>query len=316
MKSISMTKLFHSNKYHSIPWDKFPELSKETITIINAFLRYKTTYCMERTIYDYFLFLPRALGQINVTSIEETTSDDIYEWINVFLKDKAQWTKRGYVKYLTVFYDYCLRHGFIAQSPVLRRAKVKNPLPKSKDLSTIEYAKIKRVAEILPLQERSVISLLDTSAARKGEILNIKVSDLDLVKCKVPIIGKGGIPGVLSFSKECSYLLKELIKERKSPDDYVFLTINGNKMVGKDIWKITSKLGKKCGVKGSLHPHRFRHQRVSFDVHKGGSLEDARVKLRHKSVQTTLIYVNLLPEDAQPHYERAMSQHAQARCIK
>lgn len=316
MKSISMTKLFHSNKYHSIPWDRFPELSEKTITIINMFLRYKTTYCMERTIYDYFLFLPRALSQLNVPSIEETTSDDIYEWINVFLKDKAQWTKRGYVKYLTVFYDYCKKHGFIAHSPVHRRAKVKNPLPKSKALSTTEYAKIKRETEMLPLQEQTIISLLDSTAARKGEILNIRVSDLDLVKCKVPIIGKGGTPGVLYFSKECSYLLKDLIMMRELPDDYVFCSIKGNRISGKEIWKITSRLGKKCGVNGSLHPHRFRHQRVSLIIHRGGSLEDARVKLRHKSVQTTLIYVNLLPEDAQPLYERAMSRHAQARCIK
>lgn len=312
MSKGSLYNLFLANKF---PWGRFPGLSESTISIIKNFLRHKKYYYREATLINYIHFLPRALAQLKVNSIEEITSDHIINWMSIYLKNKSQWTQTSYTNKLNNFFNYCLIKGYITKSPILRRFKPKRPLPISRSLDQTEYAKVRKNSELLPLQERTIIEFIDSSAARCGELLNIKVSDLDLSNCKVPIIGKAGSPGVLDFSKECSQLLNELIEKRESPQDYVFLK-NRHQMRKNDIWKITTDLGKKIGIKGSLHPHRFRHTRATLEARKGKPLEEVSKKLRHKNRQTTMVYVHLLPEKTKYYYERAMKLHENARSIK
>lgn len=313
MGKNSIYKKFLANEF---PWDIYPNLSKPTISIIEEFFKYKKNYYREETLKNYIRFIPKTLAQFKVSSIADINSDIIIKWMGQYLKDRSQWTKHDYIKRLNIFFNYCQKHGFITKSPILRRFKPKRPLPISRSLDQSEYAKVRKNSEILPLQERTIIEFLDSTAARRGELINIKVSDLDLANCKVPIIGKGGYPGVLDYSKECSQLLKELINKRELSQDYVFLNSKGNQICGGEVWKITTDFGKKVGVKGSLHPHRFRHTRATLEALKGVPLEGVSRKLRHKSKSTTLIYVHLIPEKARFYYERAMKLHENARSIR
>jgi integrase/recombinase XerD len=57
------------------------------------------------------------------------------------------------------------------------------------------------------------------------------------------------------------------------------------------------------------HPHRFRHTFASDMVRAGISLPALMQLMGHADIQTTLLYVQITPQDVYVEYARAVAQH-------
>ena len=57
------------------------------------------------------------------------------------------------------------------------------------------------------------------------------------------------------------------------------------------------------------NPHRFRHTFASDMVRAGVSLPALMQLLGHAGIQTTLIYVQVTPQEVYLQYARAVAQH-------
>ena len=57
------------------------------------------------------------------------------------------------------------------------------------------------------------------------------------------------------------------------------------------------------------NPHRFRHTFASDMIRAGMSLPALMQLMGHSGIQTTLIYVNVTPQDVYQQYARAVAQH-------
>ena len=57
------------------------------------------------------------------------------------------------------------------------------------------------------------------------------------------------------------------------------------------------------------NPHRFRHTFASDMIRAGMSLPALMQLMGHSDIQTTLIYVDVTPQDVYQQYARAVAQH-------
>jgi integrase/recombinase XerD len=57
------------------------------------------------------------------------------------------------------------------------------------------------------------------------------------------------------------------------------------------------------------NPHRFRHTFASDMIRAGISLPALMQLMGHAQIQTTLVYVQVTPQDVWEQYARAVAQH-------
>ncbi|MCH8224358.1 MAG: tyrosine-type recombinase/integrase [Chloroflexi bacterium] len=70
-------------------------------------------------------------------------------------------------------------------------------------------------------RDKAVVSLFADSGARRSELCNIRVQDLDLDRYRIKVMGKGGKEGFLIFGDKTKTLLAQHITQNH-PQDRLF----------------------------------------------------------------------------------------------
>jgi len=149
------------------------------------------------------------------------------------------------------------------------------------------------------LKYLTLICVLYETGARVSELINIKITDLDLDdKARITLHGKGNKTRVVPISQELVSLLNKYFKfEYENYDgDYLFYSNQKKKYNRKSINYlvnvIVEKLRKKYPLKfkGKYHPHSFRHSKGTHLYNNGVPLLHIKDFLGHSSVTTTEIY--------------------------
>jgi len=110
------------------------------------------------------------------------------------------------------------------------------------------------------IRNRAIISMFVFSGLRVGELLNLKVSDIDIKEGWIRVrIGKSGQRDVpLDFKLE-PYLIAWDIKRVKNSRFY-FTNFKGKQLFSSYIRKFVKHYGLKAGLDDiDLHPHLLRH---------------------------------------------------------
>jgi site-specific recombinase XerD/phage FluMu protein Com len=188
-----------------------------------------------------------------------------------------EWTKHDYKVVLKRFYKWLREEegqefdkgqypNEVKWIP-LNMKKERKRLPK--EMLTIE--EIKNLAnQTNNLRDRCLILLLYESGARIGELLNLKIKDIesDEYGAKINLFGKTGerkIRIIASAPSISNWLLEHPKKEDKN--SFLFCGIWSKKR-GKEIGYQTIRLmlkeaSEKAGINKPMNPHHFRHSRAT-----------------------------------------------------
>lgn len=152
-------------------------------------------------------------------------------------------------------------------------------------------------------RDRAVTLILLYTGLRVGELVNLKIKDIDFLTMNVKVVGKGGKYREVPLKLEALEGIKEYIdKERKkhkhSSSEYLFLTQRAGKMDKDTVNKILKKQGKNLNLK--IKPHKFRHTFCTRLLSKGVELTTVAKLAGHSNIQTTAtFYINTSREDKQ-----------------
>jgi len=150
-------------------------------------------------------------------------------------------------------------------------------------------------------RDRALISLLYDSGCRIGEILTLRVKDVEFDEygIKLMVKGKTGVRRVRVVGDAVS-LMREYIARfhRSNPDSFLFIKIGRDEpMTYADVNTIFYKISRRAGIKRRINPHLFRHTRATLlakDL-KEAPLE-ATMGWVHGS-RMSRVYVHLSDED-------------------
>ena len=120
-------------------------------------------------------------------------------------------------------------------------------------------------------RDKAIIALLYDSGIRVGELLNLKIKNIDLDKepAHVLVDGKTGMRKIpILFSAPYLASFYETVRAKK-PDDFL-LTAMGTwsnmnwRLDEAGVRKVLRETAKKAGIEKRVYPHLFRHSRATY----------------------------------------------------
>ncbi|MBP7846172.1 MAG: tyrosine-type recombinase/integrase [Candidatus Pacebacteria bacterium] len=139
---------------------------------------------------------------------------------------------------------------------------------------------------------------------RVGELIKVKISDIDFEVCQIRINrGKGGkdrvVPFPTSFREILSMYVTQ-IQEKKAV--YLFESSWKKAYSDRGIRKILMRYTQAAGIESSVSPHKLRHFLLAWLKKQG--IDDALIQpySGHDSRQSLEVYSRLSIKDAQKEY--------------
>lgn len=203
------------------------------------------------------------------------------------------------------FYRYLLREGVIGDDPTANIAmpKIGRALPQSLTEDEVDaLLAAPNVTEPLGHRDRAMLEVLYATGVRVSELINLKLSQINLNQGVLRIIGKGDRERLIPLGDEAQDWIREFIDgprieillERQT--DYLFPTRRGDRMTRQAFWHIIKRYAKKAGIQKKLSPHTVRHAFATHLLNNGADLRVVQLLLGHSDVSTTQIYTHVARE--------------------
>ncbi|PCJ26587.1 MAG: recombinase [Flavobacteriales bacterium] len=143
------------------------------------------------------------------------------------------------------------------------------------------------------IKHKCIVSLLYSAGLRRGELLNLKLTDIDSKRMVILVInGKGGKDRITILSKSVLEDLRFYFKVW-TPETYLFEGIKGRQYPGSSVLRIVEMAAKKAKIKKKVTPHMLRHSFATHLLEAGTDLRQIQVLLGHSSTKTTEIYTQI-----------------------
>lgn len=157
-------------------------------------------------------------------------------------------------------------------------------------------------------RDLAVVVLLARLGLRRGDIVELGLSDIDWQDASFCVLGKGGREVRLPLSQEVGDAILNYLKHRPPIDiDKLFVSAVAplRPLTRLAVTQIVGRALRRAGVQApSYGAHVLRHSAATEMLRQGVSLHDIQAVLRHSSIQTTEHYAKvdlaLLKPIAQP----------------
>jgi integrase len=194
----------------------------------------------------------------------------------------------------------------------LSRLRVKVPKRNMVPLSVNEVARF--WSSFRTTRDLAIVGLMLLQGLRSAEVLALNRDDVLLSEAQLRVRGKGNKFRFLPLAPETVQLLEHYLRlERPHPcSAALFVSLKGRargaRMTPAGLRSLFRHHRQTTNIK-LANPHRFRHTFASDMIRAGMSLPALMQLMGHSDIQTTLLYVQVTPQDVYLQYARAVTQH-------
>jgi len=143
------------------------------------------------------------------------------------------------------------------------------------------------------LKDFTIIAFLIYTGVRVGELINIKMEDINFESKFVRIRGKGDKERFVPLSDELINILKTYISSKKFDETYLFESNRHKKYAPLTIQLLVKKYAKKANIQKKITPHKLRHTFATLALESGISPITIGELLGHSSLNTTMKYTHV-----------------------
>ncbi len=220
--------------------------------------------------------------------------------------------KRQYTS-IRVFFRYLVDNGNITENPAenLKSPKAEKRNPRILSPYEIENLLAQEfTADTLGKRDRAILELMYGTGLRASELVNLKLSNIDLSLGCLRMADNRLIPyGNKAKDALNAYLLDArtvLIKSGGdsasiSDLDFVFLNYNGKPMSRQALWKIIKKYAQRAGIENEITLNDLRH---SFGVHlieSGADISSVQNMMGYTGTNTLTRYIGKTARSKDPY---------------
>ncbi|MBR9922027.1 MAG: tyrosine-type recombinase/integrase [Bacteroidetes bacterium] len=162
----------------------------------------------------------------------------------------------------------------------------------------LKVDEIKRMFSVVRnLKHRTMLRLIYAAGLRRGELLRLEISDLDLSSRSLLVReGKGRFDRKTILGERiCEDLLKYVKSYR--PKKYLFEGMHGGQYSESSLQSIFRRAVKRSGVNSRATLHSLRHSFATHLINRGVDVRSVQELLGHRSIKTTQKYIHVSEVD-------------------
>ena len=198
-------------------------------------------------------------------------------------------------------------YKFLANEKIIKSnvfSLVNGPKKQKKLPRYFEYNELEELFNIpntiTPLGQRDLLLLemLYATGTRVGELVNIKVADINQSNRTILILGKGNKERYVNYGAYCEEALDNYLEDgyhhlnsKNSP--YLFLNNNGGQLTERGVRYILDQIIEKSTLNKKISPHMIRHSFATHLLNEGCDLTTVQKLLGHESIKATQIYTHV-----------------------
>ena len=211
-------------------------------------------------------------------------------------------TINRYISTIRSFHFYLFDNNIVEKdvSEKIHRPKSINKLP-----SVLNVEEINQIIDSIELnrpidyRDKAIILIMYSSGLRISEVVNIKLTDLNVNESFISVIGKGNKQRIIPVANKTMNFIKSYIEnfrikflKKTNSRGYLFLNNRGTRISRVSIWKIIKKHTLALH-NDNITPHVFRHSFATHLIEGGADLRAVQMMLGHSDISTTQIYTHL-----------------------
>ncbi|MFM7024389.1 MAG: site-specific tyrosine recombinase/integron integrase [Flavobacteriales bacterium] len=223
------------------------------------------------------------------------------------------------------FYKFLMRSGALKSSPAhgVVLPKLKKRLPTFVEESKMSHLLDQPEAEPEPLskgdalqelhadnfsskRDKLIIDLLYCTGMRLSELINLKISSVDLRDNSIRVLGKGRKERVIPINLSTSATIKDYLAYRiEGEDNSLLLTDKGKKLYEELVYRTVKKYLSHITTQEKKSPHVLRHSFATHMLNNGADLNAIKELLGHASLAATQVYTHNSIEKLKKVYNQA-----------
>lgn len=292
-------------------------LNKENKKILDDYQIYLITvkYMNEKTsvssyIEDLYKYLEYVESK-HVNSALKIKQEDIEDYLK-YLDNGGYQTASVTRKIVSIklFHKYLSeKYDIINASEKIISPKFYRKLP---NILTIEEVdKLLDINLVTPFDYRNkaMLELMYSSGLRVSELVDLKLSNVNLDNGYVRCFGKGKKERIIPIGEIALDYLRIYINEYRGSmlkgyyTENIFLNNHGKNITRQGFFLIIKKIAEEKQIDKNITPHMLRHSFATHLLNNGADLRTIQEMLGHSNISTTQIYTNVSSEILKENYE-------------
>jgi len=259
--------------------------------------------------------------QYSVTDLLQADHNLIRSWLISLIGNKI--SPRSINRKLSTlksFYRYCQKQGLIKTSPMLKvvapRTSKQLPVFLTHGNLVDLLNKVEFPCDYEGCRDKMIITLFYATGIRRMELIQILVSDVDLDKGTLKVLGKRNkeriVPlgeTLVSQLKDYFIMRSEFLTKNKftfgNNNHSLFVSSNGLPVYPRLVHTIVHKYLSLIASNSKLSPHVLRHTFATHMLDDGADLNAIKEILGHSSLAATQVYTHNTIEKLKSIYKQA-----------
>jgi site-specific recombinase XerD len=201
-------------------------------------------------------------------------------------------TIQKYYRALSALFNWSISEGILDNSSLI---KIKVPRAEKKVIKALDSNGVNHLISSFTntfegIRNKAIILILVDCGLRLGELLNLKLNDVDMNQQLIKVDGKTG-ERVVRYGSKTARVLLRYVKNRikvNGSNDSLWLTVKGETLKDSSVETLFIKLSKKTGIR--VHPHLLRHTFATLWLRNGGDSLMLQRLLGHTTLMMTNRY--------------------------
>ena len=268
------------------------------------YLRYEKNYSdytiesYKNDILEYFDYLNRESLKYNKVEYSDL------RFYLMYLKEEKFDSNSSIDRKLSAlrgFYNYLASNSIVSNNifSFISGLKKEKKLPRYFEYNELEELfNVPDIRTSLGQRDRLILEMLYATGLRVGELVNVKISDIDLSRKIILVLGKGNKEREVTYGEYCDEILRLYLSDgykklNKSNELYLFLNNNGSQITERGVRYVLDQIIKKTSLNKSISPHVLRHSFATHLLNEGCDLLTVQKLLGHESISATQIYTHV-----------------------
>ena len=244
-------------------------------------------------------FIKEEFEQENLVEVNYSL---IRSWIILLSENNAEnVTINRKISSLKAFYKFLLKTKQIEVSPLLKHKALKTPkkiqIPFSEKELDLVINEIKYPEGFDGIRDKLIIDLFYTTGIRRVELINLKVSSVDIQNATIKVLGKRNKERIIPLLPVIVDEIKGYLEQRNTLEKIVdtenlFLMLKGVKLNETFVYRIINDYFSTVSEKVKKSPHILRHTFATHLLNNGADINSVKELLGHSSLASTQVYTH------------------------